>query len=321
MRFMKITLLDRDSLGMDTPVERLSQIGEVEIFEKSSPEQVSDRIKNSEVVIINKVKITREIIKKAKKLKLICVFATGYDNIDVEAAKEYGVGVCNVPGYSTDSVALYTVTTALSLYTHIFEYNDFIKRDDYEKSGCANLLTPVYHEISGKVWGIVGCGNIGRAVAKIAQALGAKVIVNKRTPIDEYKTVDIETLCRESDIISLHCPLNDSTRNLIDKEKISLMKESVVIVNEARGAVTNESDIADAINSGRIAAFGCDVYSEEPFSKNHPFQKIKNLPNVLLTPHAAWGAYEARERCLEIICNNIKSFYSGELKNRVDLQK
>ena len=318
---MKITLLDRDSLGMDTPVERLSQIGEVEIFEKSSPEQVSDRIKNSEVVIINKVKITREIIKKAKKLKLICVFATGYDNIDVEAAKEYGVGVCNVPGYSTDSVALYTVTTALSLYTHIFEYNDFIKRDDYEKSGCANLLTPVYHEISGKVWGIVGCGNIGRAVAKIAQALGAKVIVNKRTPIDEYKTVDIETLCRESDIISLHCPLNDSTRNLIDKEKISLMKESVVIVNEARGAVTNESDIADAINSGRIAAFGCDVYSEEPFSKNHPFQKIKNLPNVLLTPHAAWGAYEARERCLEIICNNIKSFYSGELKNRVDLQK
>ena len=173
--------------------------------------------------------------------------------------------------------------------------------------------------MNGKTWGIVGFGNIGKAVARVAESFGMRVIVNKRTPIDEYKCVDIDTLCRESDIISLHCPLNDESRNLINEKRLSMMKKSVVLVNEARGAVVDEKAVADAIKNGTIAAFGCDVYSFEPFSKEHPYTEIMNLQNVILTPHAAWGAYEARERCVNTIAKNIKSFLESKTLNRVDI--
>ena len=188
----------------------------------------------------------------------------------------------------------------------------------YTASGVPNCLTPVYHEISGKTWGIIGLGNIGRAVAKVAEALGARVIANKRTPVDDYECVDIDTLCREADIITIHCPLNDASRGLINEERIALMKKDVVIVNEARGAVVNEHDVAEAIKKGMIGAFGSDVYSIEPFGKDHPFYEIKEYSNVLLTPHAAWGSYESRVRCINIICDNIAAFIKDERKNRVD---
>ena len=185
-------------------------------------------------------------------------------------------------------------------------------------SGIPNKLTPVYHEIKGKTWGIIGLGNIGKAVADVAKALGARVIANKRTPIDDYECVDIETLCRESDIITIHCPLNDESRNLINKDRIAVMKKDVVIVNEARGAVVNEYDVTDAIKKGMIGAFGSDVYSTEPCSTDHPFYEIKDFSNVLFTPHAAWGSYESRLRCIGIICENIDSYLVGDKKNRVD---
>ena len=211
------------------------------------------------------------------------------------------------------------VATVLSLVSHLREYNDFVRNGSYSKSSAANKITPVFHELSGKTWGIIGFGNIGRAVARVAEAFGAKIIVNKRTPINDYELVDIDTLCSESDIITIHCPLNDGTRNLINKEKISLMKKNVIIVNEARGAVLNEKDIADAVINKEIAGFGCDVYSAEPFTSEHPYYNIKDFDNVVLTPHAAWGAYEARERCVNVICSNIDSFLSNEKLNRVDL--
>ncbi len=315
---MRISVLDRASLGMDTPLEALSRFGEVEIFDSTLPELVADRAAASDVIIINKVKITREVLVAAPRLRLVCVFATGYDNVDVEAARELGVAVCNVPGYSTDSVALFTVATALTLYSHLGEYNDYVKSGEYTESGMPNRLVPVYHELAGKTWGIIGYGNIGRAVGGVAEAFGARVIACKRTPIDEVKCIDINTLCRESDIITIHCPLNDGTRGIINKERIALMKPSVVIVNEARGAVVCEADIAEAIEAGRVAAFGCDVYSTEPFGKDHPYARIMNRKNVLLTPHAAWGAYEARARCISIIADNIQSFLGGKILNRVD---
>lgn len=315
---MRISVLDRASLGMDTPLEALSRFGEVEIFDSTLPELVADRAAASDVIIINKVKITREVLVAAPRLRLVCVFATGYDNVDVEAARELGVAVCNVPGYSTDSVALFTVATALTLYSHLGEYNDYVKSGEYTESGVPNRLVPVYHELAGKTWGIIGYGNIGRAVGRVAEAFGARVIACKRTPIDEVKCIDINTLCRESDIITIHCPLNDGTRGIINKERIALMKPSVVIVNEARGAVVCEADIAEAIETGRVAAFGCDVYSTEPFGKDHPYARIMNRKNVLLTPHAAWGAYEARARCISIIADNIQSFLEGKILNRVD---
>ena len=316
---MKITILDRASLGDDTPIDILNEIGEVEVFDATPPELVSARIAESDIIILNKVKITHEIIESARNLKQICVFATGYDNIDLATAKECGVAVCNVPGYSTDSVALFTVATVLSLVAHLSEYNQYIRSGDYLKSGVPNRLIPVYHEIRGKTWGIIGYGNIGKAVGRVAEAMGARLIVNKRPAVEGVECVDIDTLCRESDIITIHCPLNDQTRNLINSERIDLMKKDVVVVNEARGAVVNENDIAEAVINDRIGAFGCDVYSVEPFSVEHPYNKIMNKSNVLLTPHPAWGAYEARARCIGIIKDNILAYLWGKTLNRVDI--
>lgn len=315
---MKIVVLDRNSIGMDTPFSGLEKFGMLTVYDSTDDEQIIGRIADADVVVLNKIKMTEEIIESCKKMKLICIFATGYDNIDIHAAKRCGVGVCNVPGYSTDSVALFTLANVLALYTNLREYNSYVTSGDYSSYSQPNKLTPVYHEIRGKTWGIIGLGNIGRAVAEVAKALGARVLANKRTPVEDYECVDVDTICRESDIITIHCPLTEQTRNIIDEKRISLMKREVVIVNEARGAVVNERDIANAIKKGMIGAFGSDVYSKEPFTTDHPFYEIKGYDNVLLTPHAAWGAYESRLRCINIICENIEDYLVGGRKNRVD---
>ena len=316
---MKIVVLDRASMGCDLDFSVLSQFGEVEVYDSTSPHEVIDRSNGAAVLVFNKIKITEEVIKASEELKLLCVFATGYDNIDISAAKKYGVAACNVPAYSTDSVTLCTVANVLSLFTHLSEYNEHVSSGRYTNEGKPNALTPVYHELREKTWGIIGYGNIGKSVASVARAFGAKVIVNKRTPCEDAVCVDIDTLCRESDIITVHCPLNEGTKGLISKERISVMKKNVVIVNEARGAVIDEEAIADAILSGKIAAFGSDVFSVEPFDKNHPMARIMGLKNVCLTPHCAWGAFEARERCLNVICSNISAFIMGKIQNRVDI--
>lgn len=316
---MKICIMDKSSMGEDTPFDAIYKFGEVKIYDSTSENETPERVSDVDVIITNKVKITEEVIKSAKHLKLVCVFATGFDNVNINAARASGVAVCNVPGYSTDSVALLTVATALSLYSHLGEYNEYVKSGEYTASGVANRLVPVFHELKGKTWGIVGYGNIGKAVGKVASAFGMKVVVNKRTTVSDAICVDIDTLCKESDIISLHCPLNEDTRNLINAEKLALMKSSTILVNEARGAVLDEKAVAEAVKNGTIGGFGCDVYSIEPFSKEHPYNEIMNLPNVILTPHAAWGAYEARVRCVSTISNNISAFLSGENLNRVDI--
>ncbi len=316
---MLIKVLDRATLGLDLSFEELSTLGDTEIYDFTAPDELESRISDAEVLIINKIAITEQVLSFAKKLKLICVFATGFDNVNIAAAKQKGVAVCNVPAYSTDSVTLFTVATVLSLYSHLKEYNRHVSSGRYTAEGKSNCVVPVYHELKGKVWGIIGFGNIGRSVAKVADAFGAKVIVNKRVPIEDFECVDIDTLCRSSDIITVHCPLTDSTRKLINSDKLKLMKRNVVLVNESRGAVFDEEAVANAVINGEIGAFGCDVFSSEPFDEKHPFGKIKELDNVCLTPHAAWGAYEARVRCLGIICENIKAFVSGKMLNRVDI--
>ena len=318
---MRIKVLDRATLGFDLPFELLAELGELEVYDFTSPEELIPRISDADVIIINKIKITEDVIKNTPVLKLVCVFATGYDNVDVFCASENGVAVCNVPAYSTNSVTLFTMATVLSLCTHLNEYRAHVASGSYTEAGKSNCIVPVYHELSGKTWGIVGFGNIGRAVAKVAEALGAKIIVNKRVACDDYECVDIDRLCEESDIITLHVPLNESTRCLINRARISRMKKSVVLVNEARGAILDEEAVCDAVLEGRIGAFGCDVYSSEPFDKKHPYTKIMKLDNVCLTPHSAWGAYEARERCLKVIIENIKSYTRGETLNRVDILK
>ena len=318
---MKIKVLDRAAMGYDLSFEKLRNFGEVEIYDSTRADELAERVSDADILILNKIKITKEILLRSEKLKLICVFATGFDNIDVEGAKEMGIAVCNVPAYSTDSVALFTVANVLSIYTHLPEYSRHVSSGRYTAEGKANSLIPVYHEMRGKVWGIIGFGNIGRAVAKIAEAMGARVVVNKRVPVDDYECVDIDTLCEVSDIITIHCPLNEQTRGLINYEKIEKMKIGVVLVNEARGAVLDEEAVANAILLGKIGAFGSDVYSVEPFDEKHPFASLLELDNVCLTPHAAWGAYEARVRCLDIICDNIDSFLCQKTLNRVDITR
>lgn len=316
---MKISVLDSDSLGRDLPLDDLSGFGDVTVYPSTSPDDVITNIANSEVVLINKVKITEEVMKSCTKLRLICIFATGYDNVDVKAAGRRGIAVCNVPGYSTDSVALCTVATVLSLVTHLNEYNRYVTDGSYTASGVPNKLEPVFHELKGLTWGVIGAGNIGKSVIRVAEAFGARVLVKKRKKTKEFNCVDIETLARESDIISVHCPLNDESRGMINSKLISLMKRNVIIVNEARGAVVVDEDIVRALKEGRIAGFGSDVYDVEPFPKEHPFSEIMSYDNVILTPHFAWGAYEARLRCLRIVCDNITAFLSGERLNRVDI--
>lgn len=317
---MLIKILDKDSLGQDLPFEILQKFGEVVAYDYTAEDEVFERISDADIIIINKIKIGEAQLLRAKRLKLVCIFATGFDNVDLSAAVKYGVGVCNVPAYSTESVALFTATNVLALYSKLSEYRRYVASGEYSRSGKPNAITPIYHEMKGKIWGIVGLGNIGKRVADIARALGAEVIVNKQTPVEDYKCVDIDTLCKTSDIITVHCPLTDKTRGLIGKERLAMMKKDAILVNEARGAVVDEEAVAEAVLNGEIGAFGSDVYSKEPFPENHPYTKIMNLDNVCLTPHAAWGAYEARNRCLNIICENIESYLNGGVQNRVDLK-
>ena len=316
---MEITFVDAATLGDDIDLSPFEQFGKLNIYKNCSPENLPERIKNSDIIVTNKVRFNGGVLKYAKKLKIICLAATGYDPVDINYCREHSIAVCNVVGYSTDSVAQITVSMALELINRMREYTGFTASGEYSKSGLPNRVSPCYHEISGKVWGIVGLGNIGKKVAAVASALGCRVICCKNTPEKGYDCVDIDTLIESSDIISLHVPLTENTRNLINKERITKMKKGVILINAARGAVTDEKAIADSVISGHIGGFGCDVYSVEPFGEDHPFYKIKDYCSVCLTPHMAWAAYEARVRCMDEIILNIKAFFNGEIRNRVEL--
>ena len=315
---MKIVFLDAATIGDDLTYESFEEIGEVVVYPTTSETEFEEHINGAEVAVINKLKLNATNLPKAPKLKLICLAATGFDNVDLDYCRKAGIGVCNVVGYSTQSVAQLTLSMALSLYTHLGEYTDFVRGGEYTQKGLANCLAPVYHEIAGKTWGIVGYGNIGKQVARVAEAMECRVLVYKRTPVEGVECVDFDTVCQKSDILSLHVPLNDTTRNLLDKEHIAMLKKDAVIINVARGAVADEGALADAILKKRIGGLGVDVYSKEPFDFDHPFNKIKHLPNVLLTPHMAWGGYETRVRLLGEIKENILAFYAGENRCRVD---
>lgn len=314
---MKIAVLDKATLGSDINLSPLYAQGEVIGFDTTAPECVSTRIADADVVVINKIKLNESNLADAKSLKLICVAATGYDNIDLEYCKSRGIALCNVPGYSTDSVAQLTLSMALSLYTNLFSYRDYVNSGEYSASGIANKLTPVYHEIAGKTFGIVGGGKIASKVAEVASALGCNILMCRQKTTGDYPLCDIDTLCRESDIISLHLPLNEKTRGLITRARILSMKKGAIVINTARGAICDERALTDAVLSGHLGGLGIDVYSAEPFSHGHPYTEILNRDNVCLTPHMAWGAYESRNRCVEIMAKNIELFFKNTPQNRI----
>ncbi len=313
----KVTFLDAKTIGSDIDLSPFSHFGELVVHSSTSENEFERNVGDSDVIIINKIKVGRHNLPACKNLKLICVAATGYDNIDLEYCREGGIAVCNVVGYSTQNVAQLTVAMVLSLICRLTEYNRSVTDGTYSRGVSANILTPVYHEIYGKTWGIVGYGNIGKQVGRVAEALGCRLLVYKRTPVSDAECVDIDTLCRESDIISIHTPLNDGTRGLISRERIAEMKRDAILINVARGAVIDEGAVADALLEGALGGVGIDVYSKEPFGSDHPYSKIAGRDNVILTPHMAWGSYEARCRCCDEIALNIESFIKGERRNRV----
>lgn len=319
MAMRKIVIADAQTYGEDLDFSLFDPLGDVVLYGNSTPEQFRERVRDAEVLILNKLGCNETNCGHAEKLRLVCVAATGYDNIDLDFCRKRGIGVCNVPGYSAYSVSLVTVATALSLATHLPEYDAYTKSGRYTEDGLPNRLIPIYHEIAGKTWGVLGYGSIGKAVAQVARALGCRVLVCKRTPVEEegISCVSFDTLCRESDILSLHVPLTAETRCLINRDNIGKMKDGVILVNEARGAITDEEAVAEAVLSGKIGGFGCDVYDGEPMRKDHPFHAITGK-NVILTPHMAWGAQEARIRCMQEIAENIAAFDRAERRNRVD---
>lgn len=313
---MKVVLLDVQTLGDDIDFSIFNKFGEVDIYTSTPPEKVHERIKDADVIILNKVKINESNLA-GTKVKLVCVTATGYDNIDTAYCKENGIALYNVQGYSTDSVAQVTAALALSLYTRIKEYDKFVYDGKYSESDNPLGTKPVFYETAGKTWGIVGLGNIGKKVAEIAKALGCNVVVSSRTKKEGYENVTVDELCQRADIISLHCPLNDESYHLIDGKRLSLMKKTAILVNVARGAVVDEAAVTKAIKEKQIAGAAIDVYSKEPIEKTNPYNEIAGYDNVLLTPHMAWGAFESRTRCMNSVAKNIDAFLVGDAKNRI----
>ena len=313
---MKITLLDYSTLGPEIDLSPIEKAGEVTAYEMTTEDQVPERTREAEVIIANKIKLNRHTLAEAANLKLICITATGFDNVDIPYCTQRGIAVCNVPGYSTDSVAQLTLATALALSTHLVSYREQVHSGRYTRSGSPNLLSPVWHELAGKTWGIVGCGNIGRKVATVAAAMGCKVLVYRRKPDPDFETVDLDTLLRRSDVVTVHLPLNEQTRGILSREKIALMKKDAILVNVARGAVADEAALADAIEAGAIGGLAVDVYSSEPLPAAHPYHRIMDKPNVIFTPHCAWGALEARNRCVQEVAENIAAYARGESRNR-----
>ena len=314
---MHIVVLDAATLGDDLSLAPLDEVGDVTVWRTTAPEETAARVREADVVILNKIRLNESNLS-GSKVRLICVAATGYDNIDTAWCRAHGITVSNVVGYSTDSVAQLTVSMALYLANRLPEYTRAVRTGDYTRSGIANKLSPAFHEIAGKTWGIAGYGNIGRKVASVARALGCTVIAYKRTPVPDVDCVDLPALCRESDILSVHLPLNDATRGLFSREMIALMKPDALFINVARGAVADEQALADALAGNRLGGLGIDVYTREPFPQDHPFYRLREDDRVCLTPHMAWGALEARERCLREMILNIRAFENGTPRNCVN---
>ena len=315
---MNIVFLDVATLGNDLDLSVFDAVGYKTVYSITSEAEVAERIKNADVVIINKVKLNESNLSRAEKLKLICIAATGFDNVDLEYARKKGIAVCNVKGYSTDSVAQLSVSLALSLTCHLNEYDEYCKSGKYTESGVQNCLFPVIHELSGKTWGIYGYGNIGKKVGAVAKALGCNIIVTKRTPERDTECVSLQELFERSDIISVHTPLNDETRKSVNENVLSKAKKGLILVNTARGAVFDEEAVVKAVESGIISGLATDVYSVEPMTADSPYNRLRKNKNVIFTPHNAWGAYESRVRLLNEMVMNINAFLSGEKRNRVD---
>lgn len=308
---MKIVFLDAKSIGEDIDLSGFYALGEVEKYDYSSSAEAYERTKDADVIILNKVEINEASIGGAKNLKLVCVTATGTNNLDKEYLAQRGIEWRNVAGYSTESVAQHTFAMLFYLLEKLNYYDQYVKSEAYVGDTIFTHFDNKFHQISGMTWGIIGLGNIGRRVADIAKAFGCKVIYYSTSGKNNqpgYDRVDFDTLLKESDIVSVHAPLDENTKDLMNKEAFAKMKKSAIFLNVGRGPIVVEQDLCDALNAGEIAAAGLDVLCKEPMVHENPLRTIKDSDKLLITPHIAWASVEARTNLMNIILGQIKDF-------------
>ncbi|MCM1025876.1 MAG: D-2-hydroxyacid dehydrogenase [Roseburia sp.] len=319
---MEIVILERNSVGEDVSVDCIRDFGEVTVYGNTvTAEQVSERVRNADIVIANKSPLNEETLRDAPRVKLICEFATGFDNCDLAYCRARGIKVTNVVDYCTSMVAQHTFCLALALSEKLPHYDRYVKSGAYSAQDRFSNFDLPFYELEGKTWGIIGMGHIGRRVARIAEAFGCRVIfysVTGRSACTDYQRVDLDCLLAESDFLSLHCPLSDLTRNLIDEAALKKMKPSAILLNVARGKVVDNTALYHALEEGEIAGAGLDVVEKEPLEASNPLSRLQDSSRLIITPHLAWASVEARTRCVQEAYENIAAFLRGEDRNVVN---
>lgn len=308
---MKIVFLDAKSIGDDVDLSKYHELGEFVTYDFSTQNEIPERVADADVIITNKCLINEQSIGSAKELKLVCVTATGTNNIDKDYLAKRNIAWRNVADYSTESVAQHTFAMLFYLLEKLSYYDAYVKEEHYANDTSFTHFAEHFHEISGKTWGIIGLGTIGRRVADIAKMFGANVIyysTSGKNMQKDYRQVDFDTLLKTSDIISVHAPLTPKTEGIINAEAFAKMKTSAIFLNLGRGAIVVEQDLADALTNHSIAAAGLDVLREEPMSPDSPFLSLKDSKRLLITPHIAWASVEARTRLMDIVYQQIKEF-------------
>ena len=317
---MKIVILDSETVsrGGDVSLDGITSLGDAQVYGYTPNEEVADKIGDADAVICNKCLMTEEVFEKCKNLKYVGLFATGYNNVDLNAADRHGAVVCNVPAYSTDSVAQHTFALILNHFNKIRAYADTVDNGDWVNYKLFTYFYIPTYELKGMTIGIVGYGSIGRRVAEIARVFGMKVLTFTRSPEkvgDGAEAVSLDRLLRESDVVTMHCPLTDTTKEMINKDALAKMKSTAYFVNTARGGVVNEQDLADALNDGVIAGAGIDTLTFEPMREDCP---LRNAKNITITPHIAWAPKQTRERLLETVAENLRRWRDGQPQNVVN---
>lgn len=317
---MKISVLDANTLGENISFENLKNIKntEIEIFKNIDKENIIKNLKETDIIVTNKVKIDGEIIDELKNLKYICVTATGYDNIDVDYANKKGILVSNVSKYSTNSVVQQTLAMALNMINNTIYYDDYVKSGEYSKSKIFTNLDKQFSELSSMTWGIIGFGDIGNRLSEILKAFGINIIyydvIDKKSEVEK---VGLEELLKTSDVVSIHTPLNRDTLNLISKHEIDIMKNTAIIINVARGKIIDEKALVEGLNNSKIGGACIDVFEKEPMDKNSYFNNVKDKNKIIFSPHVAWSSKEAIDILMNQVVKNIESFINGKTLNIV----
>ncbi len=317
---MKLVFMETDTLGDDVDYSPFYQLGEVIKYNKSEPEHNQERVRDADIIVVNKIPMDEETLKYADHVKLICLTATGTNTVDFDYMKKRDIAVTNVKGYSTQSVVQHTFALLFYIYEKLAYYDQFVKSGEYAASDIFSRFDKKFNELSGKTWGIIGLGEIGRGVARVAEAFGCRVIyysTSGKNTSTIWKRVEFETLLKESDIISIHAPLNSDTEYLIDENALKLMKNTAVLLNLGRGNIIREEALLKALETDEIGGAGLDVISEEPMRPDNPLLNVKDSTRLIITPHIAWATVEARRRCLNEVYENICSYLRGEERNRV----